>query len=548
MGDRRPIPLLGRLAVHFKMITMDQLAEITRSQARGDPRRIGDILVEDGFITREYLAKLLKAQKERVAQQRAKAAAQPSGVEPQEPQARRARGENASPEGAQPDGTERSRSGEPSGVGPSERKALEPPRNQPASSEGARRERKPEGRAASGKAEGRGRRQAGPYQASRPESVGQAERSSEQPTVAEFQGDRVHLENARDVDREALDTTLRDAVERGASDIHIHAGDAIRLRIDGRIAETGSAAPSGASLERMAVAGLSPEEHALLEEHGEIDFRYLIDGVARFRANAYRQQRGVDVVFRAISLNPPSLEDLGLPRTLARCTSHHQGLVLVTGPAGCGKSSTLAALVDLINEERREHILSIEDPIEFVHPSKRCLVNQRSVKRHTESFARALRAALREDPDVIVIGELRDLESISLALTAAETGHLVLATLHTENAIRTINRIVGAFPSDQQSQIRSMIADSLRTVISQRLLPRADGAGRVVALETLIVTKAVANLIRENKTFQIHSILQTGAAQGMGLLDYSIRDHVKSGVVELEEARRFCQDSKVLAA
>ncbi len=350
------------------------------------------------------------------------------------------------------------------------------------------------------------------------------------------------------MDRKALDTTLRDAVERGASDIHIHAGDAIRLRIGGRIAEAGSAAPSGASLERMAVAGLCPEEHARLEERGEIDFRYLIDGVARFRANAYRQQRGVDVVFRAISLKPPSLDDLGLPRTLARCTSYHQGMVLVTGPAGCGKSSTLAALVNLINEERREHILSIEDPIEFVHPSKRCLVNQRSVKCHTESFARALRAALREDPDVIVIGELRDLESISLALTAAETGHLVLATLHTENAIRTINRLVGAFPSDQQSQIRSMIADSLRTVISQRLLPRADGAGRVVALETLVVTKAVANLIRENKTFQIHSILQTGASQGMALLDYSIRDHVKSGVVELEEARQFCQDSKVLAA
>ena len=366
--------------------------------------------------------------------------------------------------------------------------------------------------------------------------------------MASSRANRVRLENAGDADRKALDTVLREAVERGASDIHIHSGDAIRLRIGGNIAETGSAAPSGATLERMAVAGLGPDEHALLEERGEIDFRYVIDGVARFRCNAYRQQRGVDAVFRAISLNPPSLDDLGLPLTMARSTSFHQGMVLVTGPAGCGKSSTLAALVNLINEERNEHILSIEDPIEFVHASKRCLVNQRSVKRHTESFARALRAALREDPDVIVIGELRDLESISLALTAAETGHLVLATLHTENAIRTINRLVGAFPSDQQSQIRSMIADSLRMVFSQRLLPRADGAGRVVALETLVVTKAVSNLIRENKTFQIHSILQTGASQGMGLLDNSIKEHVKSGVVELEVAQRFCQDSKSLAA
>ncbi len=273
-----------------------------------------------------------------------------------------------------------------------------------------------------------------------------------------------------------------------------------------------------------------------------------IAGVGRFRANAYRQLRGIDAVFRHIPANPPSLDDLGLPHSLAKLTTYHQGLVLLTGPTACGKSSTMAALVRLINEERADHIITIEDPIEYLHESKRCVVNQRSVKRHTESFARALKGSLREDPDVIVIGELRDLESISLALTAAETGHLVLATLHTENAIRTINRLVGAFPSDQQSQIRSMIADSLRMVFSQRLLPRADGAGRVVALETLVVTKAVSNLIRENKTFQIHSILQTGASQGMGLLDNSIKEHVKSGVVELEVAQRFCQDSKSLAA
>jgi twitching motility protein PilT len=204
--------------------------------------------------------------------------------------------------------------------------------------------------------------------------------------------------------------------------------------------------------------------------------------------------------------------------------------------------------VDLINQERTEHILSIEDPIEYLHPSKRCLVNQRSVNRHTESFARALRAALREDPDVIVIGELRDLETISLALTAAETGHFVLATLHTENAIRTINRMVGSFPADQQEQIRTMISESLRAVISQRLVPRADGSGRVPAIETLVITKAVGNLIRENKTFQIHSILQTGASQGMTLLDTSLRELVKEGTVTEEEALRHCEDPKVVAA
>jgi twitching motility protein PilT len=200
----------------------------------------------------------------------------------------------------------------------------------------------------------------------------------------------------------------------------------------------------------------------------------------------------------------------------------------------------------LINEERKEHILTIEDPIEFLHPSKRCLVNQRSVHSHTESFARALRAALREDPDVIVIGELRDLETISLALSAAETGHLVLATLHTNNSIRTLNRMIGAFPADQQDQIRTMLSESLRAVISQRLVSRADGAGRVAAIEMLVVTRAVANLIRENKTFQIHSVLQTGVAQGMALLDHSLKELLQSGVITKEEALRHCDEPKTL--
>jgi twitching motility protein PilT len=254
----------------------------------------------------------------------------------------------------------------------------------------------------------------------------------------------------------------------------------------------------------------------------------------------------VDGVFRFIPNEPPSLESLGLPTSIAKFINYHQGMVLCTGPAGCGKSSTLAALVDLINEERREHILTIEDPIEYLHVSKRCLVNQRSVNRHTESFARALRAALREDPDVIVIGELRDLETISLALSAAETGHLVLATLHTNNAIRTVNRMIGAFPADQQGQIRTMMSESLRAIVSQRLMPRADGQGRIAAVEKLVVTKAVGNLIRENKTFQIHSILQTGAAQGMCLLDDSIKQHLRSGAITKEVAGENCENPKSL--
>jgi twitching motility protein PilT len=260
--------------------------------------------------------------------------------------------------------------------------------------------------------------------------------------------------------------------------------------------------------------------------------------------NAFREQRGLDAVFRAVPAEPPTLAELGLPASLAKFTNYHQGMVLVTGPANCGKSSTLAALVRILNEERRDHILTIEDPIEFVHGSKRCVVNQRSVGPHTGSFARALRAALREDPDVIVIGELRDFETVSLALTAAETGHLVLGTLHTNGAIRTINRIVGVFPADQQEQVRSMVSESLRAVVSQRLVATADGAGRVPALEILVVNKAAGNLIRENKTFQLHSQLQMGASQGMCLLDDSLNKLVKEKLVAKEEALRHCEDPK----
>jgi twitching motility protein PilT len=345
-----------------------------------------------------------------------------------------------------------------------------------------------------------------------------------------------------------LDALLTAAVLRRASDVHIHTGAPLKVRIDGRLEELESEPLDGQTANEIIREVLTPEQSAALDTHGQIDFAYTLPGIGRFRSNAYRQQRGVDAVFRAIPPEPPTLASLGLPETLARLCNFHQGMVLVTGPAGCGKSSTLAALLRIINEDRHDHIITVEDPIEYIHHSSRCVVNQRQVGRHTGSFARALRAALREDPDVIAIGELRDLETISLALTAAETGHLVIATLHTSNAIRTINRVLGVFPPEQQDQIRTMVSESLRAVISQRLVNRADGQGRVTALEILVCNKAVGNLIRDNKTFQIRSVLQTGASQGMCLLDASLADLVKKGIITSEEAARHADEpAKFLA-
>jgi twitching motility protein PilT len=339
-----------------------------------------------------------------------------------------------------------------------------------------------------------------------------------------------------------LDALLALAIERGASDVHIHSGAPIGVRLVGRLQDLDPRPLPPAVTARMIEEALDPDQRALLARHGQVDFAYALPGRARFRANAYRQQRGVDAVFRSIPSQPPTLLSLGLPESLARLADYHQGMVLITGPSGCGKSATMAALINIINQTRADHIVTVEDPIEYIHPSRRGIVNQRQVGPHTASFARALRAALREDPDVVAIGELRDLETISLAVTAAETGHLVLGTLHTNNAVRTINRMLGVFPPNLQSQMRTMISESLRAVVSQRLLARADGRGRVPALEVLTVTKAAANLIRENKTFQIRSILQTGAAHGMVQLDASLAELVRSGVVTREEALLQAED------
>lgn len=339
-----------------------------------------------------------------------------------------------------------------------------------------------------------------------------------------------------------IDSLLQTAARHGASDLHIHVGYPLIMRLHGRLV-TGKTAPYTAEVaEQELLEILTPQQRERFLATSDLGFAYEIPGMLRARATYCRQQRGgVDGVFRIIPSQVPALEDLGLPRDLARFTTFHQGLVLFTGPTGCGKSSTLAALIRMINEERQEHIIIVEDPIEYLHPSVRCLVRQRQVVDHTQTYDNALRAALREDPDIIVVGELRDRDTIALAISAAETGHLVYGSLHTNNAVRTINRILDAFPPEQAGQIRSMVSESLRGIISQRLVPNVDGTGRVPILEILTVNNAVSNLVREGKMFQIPGTMQVGRALGMRVLDDSLAEAVKAGQITREEALKWCE-------
>ncbi len=288
--------------------------------------------------------------------------------------------------------------------------------------------------------------------------------------------------------------------------------------------------------ERLARSFLGPAEWNRLQERGDVDFAYANDH-GRYRASVVKQRLGIDMAFRIINTQIRSMESIGLPvEHITPLTRYHNGLILVTGSVGSGKSTTLAALVDFINRDREEHILTLEDPIEYVFESQGCHVNQREVHTHTESFAKALRGALREDPDVIMVGEMRDLETIQLALTAAETGHLVLGTLHTGNAPRTLDRVLDVFPTDQRDQIRIMVSESLRGVLSQQLVPKMDGSGRVMALELLVNTAAVAHCIREGKTYMLPGIMQTGKNVGMITMDESLRNLYVKGLISAEEA------------
>ena len=323
----------------------------------------------------------------------------------------------------------------------------------------------------------------------------------------------------------------------GASDIHLGVNAPPICRFHGTLQPIWPDAPRLTSDQTLALADgfLSNPQKTQLNERGDADFAYA-NNFARYRTSVVRQRLGVDLVFRIINTKVRTMDELGLPEHLKLLTRYQNGLILVTGSVGSGKSTTLAALVEQVNIERREHIITLEDPIEYVLEPKGCHITQREVHTHTRSFAVALRGALREDPDVIMIGEMRDLETISLAITAAETGHLVLGTLHTSNASRTLDRLLDVFPPGQQEQIRIMVSESLRGVISQQLIPRSDGGGRVLALEILTNTPAVANVIREAKTFMLPGIIQTGKKQGMQLMDDALADLYGRGLISAEEA------------
>jgi twitching motility protein PilT len=327
-----------------------------------------------------------------------------------------------------------------------------------------------------------------------------------------------------------MDALVREAVDKGASDLHLSAGGPPRMRVDGDLLPTDHPALDAAEVQALVDTIMTPEQRARFAADHELDFSWATPSAGRFRVNVFTQGRGPGAVLRAIPTAIPSFESLQLPPFLAELCKRERGLVLVTGPTGSGKSTTLAAMVDLVNSTWDAHILTIEDPVEFVHESKRCLVNQREIGAHTASFSTALRGALREDPDVILVGEMRDLETISLALTAAETGHLVFGTLHTSSAPKTVDRIIDVFPSGQQSQIRTMLAESLEAVIAQRLLKKV-GGGRIAACEILTGSTAVRNLIREGKLHQIPSVMQTGQQHGMVTFDSAIADLQRRGLV-----------------
>jgi len=333
---------------------------------------------------------------------------------------------------------------------------------------------------------------------------------------------------------------LRRMVEAEASDLHMKAGSPPVLRIHGSLVPQDLPELTPEAVQAALSQITSPDQQEMFGREKEIDFAYSADGVGRFRVNVSLQRGTVALVFRLVRTDIPTLNDLGLPEVCRSLVLKPRGLVLVTGPTGCGKSTTLAAMIDHLNELERRHIVTIEDPIEYIHVNKRCLISQRELGPDTNSFASALKHVLRQDPDVILVGEMRDLETIGAALTAAETGHLVLATLHTTSAAQTIDRIIDSFPPHQQQQVRVQLSTALEAVLCQTLVPRADGTGRVAAVEVMVATSAVRNLIREGKTFQIPNVIQTSSQHGMQTLDQALAALCRANTITSDEALARC--------
>ncbi len=335
-----------------------------------------------------------------------------------------------------------------------------------------------------------------------------------------------------------LHDLLKLGFDAGASDVHVGVTAPPLMRLHGTLQPLYHDAPvvTAEDTEALLPTFLNKLQMEHLAKHQAVDFSYEIPGMSRFRSSVVRQRKGHDAVFRIINTKVRTMDELGMPENLKTLTQYHNGLVLVTGAVGSGKSTTLAAMVQEVNTHRKDHIITLEDPIEYVFVPAGCQITQREVHSHTKSFSAALRASLREDPDVIIVGEMRDLETISLAITASETGHLVIATLHTSNAARTLDRVLDAFPVEQQGQIRTMVSESLRGIVSQQLVPRADGSGRVPSLEIMVNTPAVANLIRESKTYMLPGVIQTGKKLGMKLMDDSLLELMEAGTITPHEA------------
>jgi twitching motility protein PilT len=344
-----------------------------------------------------------------------------------------------------------------------------------------------------------------------------------------------------------LDNLLMETMVQKASDLHLTVGIPPIIRVNGRLVPVGNERLMPKDIEEFVHTVLNDTQKGIYEDMGEIDLSYSVAGIGRFRVNVYRQRGSDAMALRAVGLKIPTLQDLNHPPVLADLSRRNRGLILVTGPTGSGKSTTLAAMINQINNERNCHILTLEDPIEFLHRHGKSMINQREITHDTKTYANALRAALREDPDVILVGEMRDLETIGIAITAAETGHLVLSTLHTIGASKTIDRVVDVFPPYQQQQVKIQLSAVLEGIISQQLIEKADGTGRVAALEILVATPAIRNLVREGKTHQIDSSVQTGAKYGMKSMDMSLIELYRNGLITRDSLLTYCVDREIVS-